>query len=368
MKKLGLGLGLVRAKRNTTTPPANTVAPVASGTARVGQTLSVTDGTWTGTAPITYTYQWRRDGVNIGSATNSTYVLVTADLGTAIDCNVTATNAAGAVTQDSNNITVGSDLSAVLASAVFDLDATKAASYSGSGTTWANLVTAPADGSAQTAYDFLRGDGATSTTYPTFNGSAGSAAAYFGFDGGDYFNLKSGTNTAFLNALHKTTGGADFWFLIAWKSPSVTGTIDGFFGNASGTTTANSLTARQSTTEKIQLSQRSGAGAASTVNSTAGMTVDTINLAIFSHSKSGNNLRVWINSATAEDVAFTMGASSGDPATGFFTLGAITSVGTSPIANDGRVYTFAMGSEYLDNTKAAAIIAALNARHGRTYA
>lgn len=88
------------------TVPANTVAPVASGTGTVGQTLSCTTGTWTGTATISYTYQWRRDGVNIASATSSTYVLVSADATTAVDCMVTGTNSFGSSSQDSNNISV----------------------------------------------------------------------------------------------------------------------------------------------------------------------------------------------------------------------------------------------------------------------
>ncbi len=86
--------------------PANTVAPVASGTGTIGQTLSCTTGTWTGTPTPTYTYQWQRDGVNIGSATASTYLLVTADGGTTVRCVVTATNTAGAVTANSNGISV----------------------------------------------------------------------------------------------------------------------------------------------------------------------------------------------------------------------------------------------------------------------
>ncbi len=82
--------------------PTNTVAPVVSGTATVGQTLSCTTGTWTGDATIVFTYQWQRAGVNIGSATSSTYLLVDADYGSAIRCRVTGTNGAGNATANSN--------------------------------------------------------------------------------------------------------------------------------------------------------------------------------------------------------------------------------------------------------------------------
>jgi hypothetical protein len=79
-------------------------APVASGTAQVGETLSTTNGTWQGVATITFTYQWRRDAVNISGATSSTYVLVAADYTTDVDCVVTATNALGSANQDTNDI------------------------------------------------------------------------------------------------------------------------------------------------------------------------------------------------------------------------------------------------------------------------
>ena len=84
--------------------PYNLVAPVASGTGQVGQTLSTTDGTWQGIATITFAYQWRRDAVNISGATSSTYTLVADDYATDIDCMVTATNTLGSANQDSNDI------------------------------------------------------------------------------------------------------------------------------------------------------------------------------------------------------------------------------------------------------------------------
>lgn len=79
-------------------------SPVASGTAQVGETISITDGTWQGVATITFAYQWRRDTVNISGATSSTYTLVAADYATDVDCVVTATNGLGSANADSNDL------------------------------------------------------------------------------------------------------------------------------------------------------------------------------------------------------------------------------------------------------------------------
>lgn len=86
------------------TPPSNSSAPVISGTAAVGQELTTTNGTWTGTVPITYTYQWRRDAANISGATNAAYTVVSGDIGADIACAVTATNVAGSDTAISNEL------------------------------------------------------------------------------------------------------------------------------------------------------------------------------------------------------------------------------------------------------------------------
>lgn len=85
--------------------PVNTVAPVVSGTATVGETLSTTNGTWLGAPAPTFTYQWQRTGSNIGGATSSTYVLVAADYANTIRCVVTATNssAPSGVSANSNS-------------------------------------------------------------------------------------------------------------------------------------------------------------------------------------------------------------------------------------------------------------------------
>jgi hypothetical protein len=75
--------------------PANAVAPVASGTPAVGQTLTCEHGSWTGIATLSFTQQWLRDGVAIAGATGSTYVVQAADEGHELSCEVTATNEFG---------------------------------------------------------------------------------------------------------------------------------------------------------------------------------------------------------------------------------------------------------------------------------
>jgi hypothetical protein len=82
-------------------PPVNSSLPAISGTAREGQTLTTTNGSWSGATPITYAYQWQRcnaDGsscASISKATNQNYVASSGDVGQTIRSEVTATNADG---------------------------------------------------------------------------------------------------------------------------------------------------------------------------------------------------------------------------------------------------------------------------------
>jgi hypothetical protein len=78
--------------------PANLTLPSISGTAQVGSVLTRVNGTWSGTAPITYSHQWYANGVLIPGATGATYTPVDGDVGKAITIKTTASNAVGSVT------------------------------------------------------------------------------------------------------------------------------------------------------------------------------------------------------------------------------------------------------------------------------
>jgi len=79
----------------TGVPPTNTVIPVITGTAEVGETLTADTGTFTGDATITYERQWFAGGVAIAGATGATLVLTSAHLGKIISVRVIATNNVG---------------------------------------------------------------------------------------------------------------------------------------------------------------------------------------------------------------------------------------------------------------------------------
>lgn len=75
--------------RNVSVVPALTApVPTIAGTAKVGHTLTGRAGSW-GPAPVTLTYQWKRNGKAIAGATRATHVLSAADRGTKITLSVT---------------------------------------------------------------------------------------------------------------------------------------------------------------------------------------------------------------------------------------------------------------------------------------
>jgi len=86
---------------STPDPPVKTTPPSISGTPQQGQTLTASAGTWGGTQPISYAYQWQRcdasgaDCNAISGATGASYSVGAADVGATLDVTVVATNIAG---------------------------------------------------------------------------------------------------------------------------------------------------------------------------------------------------------------------------------------------------------------------------------
>jgi len=89
------------------TAPAGIRPPSIAGTAEVGQTLLATTGSWTGTPPLAYSYQWQRctrpgSCESIQSATGRAYQPGPADRGATLQVVVTASNANGSASATSS--------------------------------------------------------------------------------------------------------------------------------------------------------------------------------------------------------------------------------------------------------------------------
>jgi hypothetical protein len=82
--------------------PQSTAPPSISGNAREGDVLTANPGSWEGTQPMSFAYQWQRCDANggncgsIGGATARTYAATAADVGRSLRVAVTARNDGGA--------------------------------------------------------------------------------------------------------------------------------------------------------------------------------------------------------------------------------------------------------------------------------
>jgi len=85
-------------------PPVNTRLPVLHGTAKQGDTLSVSTGSWSN-SPTGYAYHWQVcvHGAcsTVAGATGSSFKLTAGDVGATIDALVTATNGGGSASATS---------------------------------------------------------------------------------------------------------------------------------------------------------------------------------------------------------------------------------------------------------------------------
>jgi hypothetical protein len=98
--------------------PRNTQRPVLSGTAQVGETMTVSNGSWTG-GVTSFTYQWQHcdvfggNCISVAGATAKSYGVRSADVGMTLRVAVTAHNLAGATSVQTDRSQEVQDVSGV---------------------------------------------------------------------------------------------------------------------------------------------------------------------------------------------------------------------------------------------------------------
>lgn len=230
-------------------------------------------------------------------------------------------------------------------------DATLSGSYNGSGSTWTNIASTPADGSAASAYD-------QTIASMAFNGTAGNAAANFSANGTSFFEL-TGANTAFLENLHKTTGGVDFSVVIAYQAAATTAAT--LFSTAN---TATALGINLDTGTAITFRQRGDTASSNVSGGT--VTAGVWNILIVSHSAAGGTSIRWLNTKSGSLQGHVFNATSSAPTVNMHVGSRNDS--TNYIPSGSLIAGVSIFNNYLNDTQAAQIIDYYNNLHGRTYA
>jgi hypothetical protein len=165
--------------------PVISGVPTISGTATDGQTLTATAASVSGNPTPTRTWQWKRGGANISGATNSTYVLQAADIGSTITVEQTETNVAGSDSATSAaTATVTGQQIAITSGPTFNGTDTISMSVNRAGTVYW-MITSNA---TETAAAIIAGTGAIdSGSFAVTSGSNNDSIAYPNVPAGDYY-------------------------------------------------------------------------------------------------------------------------------------------------------------------------------------
>ena len=247
---------------------------------------------------------------------------------------------------------------------IFHLDAGNTNSVSsGSSTTWANIITAPADGSAQTDYDADR----TSSSVPSYQSPG--ATAYFGnTTSAGNFNITP--NTTFLNSLHKNN--ALFTLVFLYFIGNVPGETQYLIGNmgTAGSTTGLRFSVSPSSTLTLEV-YNSGASALS-ISSIGAISVNEISLLAVSVDEANGKVSFFATNATDGNlsVAFTgqpyASPSSSDAtySTNIMAAGNAESKIPDHVSNSHRMYQAMVFNQFLSQSQLSNIFNSQRSRYG----
>lgn len=262
--------------------------------------------------------------------------------------------------QRSGDISIAS----VAPGAIFDIDATVADSYPGSGDVIYNLVKSPADGELQSTYNWNLGAAAGSApSDPTFVGTAGSPSAYFLLDGTQQLILLNITN--YIAKLHRSDNANPWWCVLIYQVPATASTRH-VYGN-SNTATRIGFRFTHTSTPQTQYIASNGASAVS-MTAVNPSVINSPYLFAFTITPSTSAAFAAGNSTTFTSRTVPAFTSTDDSTSTIGFGGASTVSGSSILENGSRLYAASMGLGVLNNDNLAAIVAMYNTRHGRTYA
>lgn len=261
-------------------------------------------------------------------------------------------------------------LDGVLDSVVFELDATVSDSYSGSGETWSNLTSSPADGSAQTDNDFYLGGAATTDgDEPTFDTDK------FTVDGGDFFSIvesdPANIAPSLLNITNTTS--SQFYFFTVLHIGATLNNNDYFFG--SGTSNPGDTVMAigvQSNGDLRLLTVNDTDPAIFTIASAGALSINTTHIIGVSvdMTSTTNNVRSWVNSTTSSVSSLASSANTEATNGGAMLMARPASTTTTSNQNmsSGDWMRWALfGNEFIDDTQAASIISHIETRHSVDY-
>lgn len=190
---------------------ANTVAPAVTGTAQVGQTLSTTDGTWTGTTPITYARAWERSDngstgwAAISGATSSTYTLTSAEAGKYLRSKITATNLLGSESATSTSTSQVTWTPANTVAPTISGTASVGSTFTSSAGTWTGYPT------PDLTYAWQRSSTGTSG-WANISGATASTYTATSDDAGQHLRLTvTGSSTAGSASASSSSAGPVIW-------------------------------------------------------------------------------------------------------------------------------------------------------------